>query len=55
MTILKTERLSIVEMSLKYASFIQELMNTKGWLEFIGDRNIDSVKKAEGYIKDKFI
>ena len=55
MVILETDRLRIEEMTLNDGVFIQELMNTKGWLEFIGDRNIDSLKKAEDYITDKFI
>ncbi|MBT8141340.1 MAG: GNAT family N-acetyltransferase [Gammaproteobacteria bacterium] len=30
-------------------------MNTPGWLEFIGDRNIDSVHAADDYIVQRFI
>ena len=30
--------------------FIHELVNTKGWLQFIGDRNIHSKEAAIAYI-----
>jgi RimJ/RimL family protein N-acetyltransferase len=55
MIILETDRLTIEEITLQDGQFIVELMNTKGWLEFIGDREIDSLQKAHAYIKDKFI
>lgn len=45
-----TPRLSIVPLGLNDASFIQELVNTEGWLEFIGNRNIQNKTDAEAYI-----
>ncbi|MBO9572779.1 MAG: GNAT family N-acetyltransferase, partial [Chitinophagaceae bacterium] len=33
------------------AHFILELVNTEGWLNFIGDRNIRSIEAAEAYIE----
>ncbi len=48
---LNTERLSIRSLEENDASFILELVNTKGWLTFIGDRNIGNEKEALGYIQ----
>ncbi len=52
---IETSRLVIEEIDLSDAEFIKELMNTKGWLQFIGDRGIKTVKDAENYITEKFI
>lgn len=52
---IETSRLVIEEIDLFDAEFIKELMNTKGWLQFIGDRGIKTVKDAENYITEKFI
>ncbi len=46
-----TERLSIEPMSPGDTDFIFELVNTEGWLEFIGNRNITSLTDADAYIK----
>ena len=35
-----TERLSLERLSDNDADFILELVNTAGWLKFIGDRNV---------------
>ncbi len=35
------------------AEFIYELMNTKAWFQFIGDRGIHSPEDAVKYMKDK--
>lgn len=37
------------------APFVFELMNSPGWLEFIGDRGVDTVEKAEAYIEDRYL
>jgi hypothetical protein len=42
--ILDTERLRLGEFTINDTKFIIELVNSPGWLEFIGDRNI---KKEE--------
>jgi hypothetical protein len=41
-----TERLSITSLSTTDAKFISELVNTEGWLKFIGDRKIHSPEDA---------
>jgi ribosomal-protein-alanine N-acetyltransferase len=51
LTKLTTERLSLNALTVEDSDFIQALVNTKGWLQFIGDRNIHSKEDAIGYIK----
>ena len=55
----ETERLTIRPLIVQDAEFIVELLNTEGWIEFIGDRNVKDVKSAKDYINkilsnDKF-
>ncbi|MFM2337899.1 MAG: hypothetical protein RL115_1092 [Bacteroidota bacterium] len=38
-------------LSLQDASFIHALLNSEGWLKYIGDRQIHSIHDAENYIK----
>jgi RimJ/RimL family protein N-acetyltransferase len=47
----ETERLILRPINLKDADFIFDLVNSKGWLEFIGDRNVSDKKDAENYIR----
>jgi [ribosomal protein S5]-alanine N-acetyltransferase len=46
-----TERLSITPLSTDDNYFIMELVNTAGWIQFIGNRNIHSVADADAYIQ----
>lgn len=46
-----TDRLVIEALSEQDNHFIFELVNTKGWLEFIGNRNVNSAEEAIGYIQ----
>ena len=48
---LKSSRLSIEPLASGDKEFIFELLNTEGWIRFIGDRNITSVSDAAAYIK----
>ncbi len=52
MIVAETERLILSKVSLQDAAFFLELMNTPHWLKYIGDRNIKSIKDAEGAIKN---
>ncbi|KAA9042298.1 GNAT family N-acetyltransferase [Ginsengibacter hankyongi] len=45
-----TERLSLDLLTTQDGPFMRELMNTQGWLTFIGDRNIHSDEDAIVYI-----
>jgi len=50
MNILETARLALREFTLQDAAFIIELVNTPGWIAFIGDRNIHTREAAEAYL-----
>lgn len=49
--IINTPRLSLEPMSPVDNEFIFELVNTEGWLKFIGNRNVGSLADADVYIK----
>lgn len=49
----ETERLILRPTNEDDAAFFLELVNTKKWIENIGDRNIKSVKDAKDYINSK--
>lgn len=40
-----------MRLNLNDAEFIFELLNSEGWLKFIGDRNIKSTEDAQNYIQ----
>ena len=50
MKILETDQLYLDELSITDAPFILELVNSPGWLQFIGDRGIKNITDAEKYI-----
>lgn len=50
--ILETERLSIREFTTADAGFILTLLNTPGWLRYIGDRNVHSEQDAVKYLEN---
>lgn len=52
---INTERLVLTPMTLQDASFVNRLVNTKEWIENIGQRNIHSDEDARNYIQDKMI
>ena len=45
-----TNRLALLPVTTNDAHFIYRLMNTEGWLRFIGDRKVDTPEKARHYI-----
>jgi ribosomal-protein-alanine N-acetyltransferase len=49
--IFETERLILRQFELTDAKFIVELVNSPGWLEFIGDRNIKTEEDAVNYLQ----
>lgn len=49
--ILETQRLLLVEFSNDDAAFIIELLNSEGWLKYIGDRNVKTTDDAVSYLK----
>jgi RimJ/RimL family protein N-acetyltransferase len=48
---LSTDRLLITPVARADADFILELVNTEGWIRFIGDKNITSPEEAGAYIQ----
>jgi [ribosomal protein S5]-alanine N-acetyltransferase len=48
---LETERLIIRPIAITDTSFIINLVNSEGWLKYIGDRNIKNTLDAEQYIQ----
>lgn len=49
--VLETERLISRELTLDDSPFIIELLNTPGWLRFIGDRNVETIGHAQNYLQ----
>ena len=50
--LIETERLLIRPINPSDKRFILELLNTQGWLQFIGDRNVRDEIDAEKYIQN---
>jgi RimJ/RimL family protein N-acetyltransferase len=48
---LETERLTINPLDENDALFILELLNSEGWLQFIGERNVKDENGAKEYIR----
>ncbi len=48
--VIHTERLSLRELSINDTLFIIELLNSEGWLKYIGDRNIKTEIQALDFI-----
>lgn len=46
-----TQRLYLEPVTVNDHAFVQELVNTAGWLRFIGDRNVHSEEDAVAYIQ----
>ena len=49
--IIATERLLLEQLSVSNNKFILDLVNTPGWIEFIGDKKIYSLADATAYIQ----
>ncbi len=47
----ETERLCLDTLTLQDSLFVLKLVNTEGWLTFIGDRNVKSIAEANQYIE----
>jgi RimJ/RimL family protein N-acetyltransferase len=50
--ILETKRLRLREFLISDSDFIILLLNSPGWLEFIGDRNVQTTEQAIAYIEN---
>ena len=50
--VIQTNRLNLRELTLGDARFIIQLVNSPGWLQFIGDRNIRTEEQAIAYLEN---
>ena len=50
--ILRTERLQLRRFCFDDSEFIISLLNSEGWLKYIGDRNVKTKEQAENYLKN---
>ena len=53
--IISTQRLKIYEMTLADSPFILNLVNTPGWIKYIGKRELKDVSAAEEYLRNGFL
>ena len=51
----ESSRLTLRNATIADAPFIYELLNSRGWLENIGDRGISTVSDARLFIEDKYL
>jgi ribosomal-protein-alanine N-acetyltransferase len=50
MNLIHTRRLTLRPLALSDAAFILELLNTKDWIQYIGDRDVRNMDGARNYI-----
>jgi len=50
--ILETARLRLRQFTLEDTAFILSLLNSPGWLEYIGDRNVRTPEQARQYLEN---
>ena len=50
--IFQTERFYLSSFYIDDTKFIIELVNSPGWLEYIGDRNIKTEEQAKAYLQN---
>jgi RimJ/RimL family protein N-acetyltransferase len=50
--VLETERLIIRPISIQDAPFILQLLQSEGWLKYIGDRNVNHLDESRQYMAD---
>ena len=53
--ILETKRLIIDRFRPDHAAFILELLNSPGWLQYIGDRNVNSLEQARKFLETRLM
>ncbi len=55
MSIIETERLNLLKLSLEDSKFIFELLNDPDWIKYIGNRNINNNEDARNYISNRLL
>lgn len=53
--VVATERTRLDRVTLEDAAFFVELMNSPGWLRYIGDRGIKTIDGARAYLAERFL
>lgn len=53
--IIETERLILRKIEESDCEFVYSLLNSPGWLKYIGDRGINNLEDAKNYIREKVI
>jgi RimJ/RimL family protein N-acetyltransferase len=49
--ILETERLRLKEFTMQDTAFIIQLLNSQGWLKYIGDKQVHTEEQARNYLQ----
>ncbi|MBC9795558.1 GNAT family N-acetyltransferase [Sinomicrobium sp. FJxs] len=49
---IETDRLRLRELSLDDTEFVLELLNTPGWIRYIGDKNVRTEEQARDYLEN---
>ena len=52
---LRTQRLTLRPFTLDDAAFVVELLNSQGWLRFIGDRGVRTEDDARTYLRERVL
>jgi len=55
MIVAETERTRLRWMTLKDAQFVIDILNSRGWLDNIGDRKVRTISDAETYLNTKVL
>jgi RimJ/RimL family protein N-acetyltransferase len=50
MQTIESERILLRPFTLEDGEFILELLNTEGWIRYIGDRNVKTIEQAKSYL-----
>jgi len=50
--ILQTDRLQLRQFNVDDSEFIISLLNSEGWLKYIGDRNVKTKEQGKNYLKN---
>ena len=52
MNLLETERLILRRFTVHDTAFIIELLNTEGWIKYIGEKNVKTSEEARAYLEN---
>lgn len=54
-TVFETDRLILSQLDKHDAPFMYELLNSRGWIKYIGDKRIKSIKRAANHIQKNYV